>query len=210
MPQPVTYREGHLRLSEIEAAGGYRVVYADPPWDYHSTAPYDLMSTAAICSLPVSRLAAADSALLMWATWAVLEDALLVGRAWGFRYKTLAFVWAKRTSKSGKLFTGHGYWSRSNTEPCMLFVRGRPRVASYKVHQLQEYPEPGAGAGGLELTLDSLERRHSEKPPQVRDLVVEMMGDVPRCELFSRHRVEGWDMWGNQVPGGADLSLETA
>ena len=40
----------------------------------------------------------------------------------------------------------------------------------------------------------------SAKPPETRDRIVRLMGDVPRLELFARERVLGWDAWGNELP----------
>ena len=40
---------------------------------------------------------------------------------------------------------------------------------------------------------------HSKKPDIVRDKIVELMGDLPKIELFARQQVEGWDCWGNEV-----------
>ena len=30
-------------------------------------------------------------------------------------------------------------------------------------------------------------------------MIVNSSGDLPRIELFARHKFEGWDAWGNQV-----------
>jgi len=35
----------------------------------------------------------------------------------------------------------------------------------------------------------------------VRDKIVELMGDVPRIELFARQKVDGWDALGNEIDG---------
>ena len=41
--------------------------------------------------------------------------------------------------------------------------------------------------------------KHSRKPDEVRDRIVELMGDIPRIELFARQQVDGWDCWGDEV-----------
>jgi N6-adenosine-specific RNA methylase IME4 len=33
----------------------------------------------------------------------------------------------------------------------------------------------------------------------VKDKIVQFAGDVPKIELFARHKTEGWDVWGNEV-----------
>lgn len=107
--------------------------------------------------------------------------------AWGFTYKTAAFVWVKKNAKSGTNFWGMGQYTRANAEVCLLGIskgfKASERVKSHKVHQIVEAP----------VTI------HSRKPPEVRDRIVELLGDVPRIELFARERAEGWDAWGNEV-----------
>ena len=49
--------------------------------------------------------------------------------------------------------------------------------------------------------VESPVEEHSKKPDVVRDLIVELFGDRPRIELFARQRADGWDAWGNEVPG---------
>jgi len=48
--------------------------------------------------------------------------------------------------------------------------------------------------------------QHSEKPSIVRDRIVELVGDIPRIELFARQKVEGWDAWGNEVESDCVIS----
>ena len=110
--------------------------------------------------------------------------------SWGFAYKTVAFVWVKQNRKADSLFWGLGYWTRSNAELCILATKGSPKRASAKVHQ---------------VILSHIEE-HSKKPQEARDRIVQLMGDVPRIELFARSRAEGWDAWGNEVD--SDISME--
>ena len=144
---------------------------------------YGTMGLAEICALPVSELSAKDSVLFLWATLPQLPDALRVIEAWGFQYKTTAFVWLKRNTKSDGWFFGLGYWTRSNTEICLLATKGHPKRKSAAVHQLIISPVEA----------------HSKKPDITRDKIVELMGDLPRVELFARQRAPGWDAWGNEV-----------
>ena len=179
------------------SAGRFQIVYADPPWQYGDSGVrggvdhhYPTMPTHEIAALPVSRLAAPDATLFLWCTWPFLGDALQVGGAWGFRYKTCAFAWVKTTSQ-GKDAMGLGHWTRGNTEPCLLFTRGKPKRVD---------------AGIRQVVLDDSETifaprgRHSAKPPEVRERIVRLMGDVPRLEMFARERTPGWEVWGND-PG---------
>lgn len=132
-------------LDEIAAAGGYQIIYADPPWSYNQRGRgaaenhYETMSIDDLEQLPVERLAAENAVLFLWATMPLLPEALDLGRAWGFSYKTCAFTWIKHYEPSGKPAMGGGMWTRANAELCLLFVRGEPpRRVSRAVRQLVE------------------------------------------------------------------------
>lgn len=168
----------------------YSVIYADPPWSYRNKGTraaadkhYSTMSLEDIKALPVREIAADDCALFLWATFPMLREALDVIQAWGFAYKTAAFVWAKQNRRTQGWFWGLGNWTRSNAELCLLATRGKPKRVSAGIHSLVVAPV------GL----------NSAKPPQVREQIVRLMGDVPRVELFARERAEGWDAWGDEV-----------
>ena len=113
----------------------YKVIYADPPWAYKvwskkgagrsAESHYPTMDIAAIKALPVGELADKDCALFLWITFPMLREAWGVMDAWGFTFKTVAFVWIKQCRKSEGLFTGMGYWTRANAEICLLATRGR-------------------------------------------------------------------------------------
>lgn len=94
----------------------YKVIYADPPWAYKvwskkgagrsAESHYPTMDIAAIKALPVGELADKDCALFLWITFPMLREAWGVMDAWGFTFKTVAFVWIKQCRKSEGLFTG--------------------------------------------------------------------------------------------------------
>ncbi len=88
-----------------------------------------------LCDLPVEALAAKDCLLFLWATFPMLPEALQLIRAWGFTFKTVAFVWLKQNRKSPTWFYGLGYWTRGNAEICLLAKRGKPKRHSAAVHQ---------------------------------------------------------------------------
>lgn len=171
----------------------YAIIYADPPWRYETYSSkgkgrsaeshYPTMALDDICSLPVQALADEDCALFLWTTMPCMPESLRVIKAWGFSYKTVAFVWVKQCRKSDGLFWGLGYWTRSNAEICILATKGHPHRESAGVHQ---------------VVLSRVEE-HSKKPDCVRDRIVELCGDKPRIELFARQRADGWDAWGNEV-----------
>ena len=94
------------------------------------------MSIEDLCALPVSDIAAKDSALFMWATFPQLPDALRLIKAWGFSYKSVAFVWLKKNKKADSWFYGLGFWTRANAEICLLATRGHPKRVAKNVHQV--------------------------------------------------------------------------
>ena len=171
----------------------YDVIYADPPWSYKQSGNgaakhhYTTMTTEDICNLPVRKLCGGASCFL-WATFPNIENAIKVMEAWGFQYKTAAFVWIKKNAKSGGNYMGLGAYTRANAEVCLLGVspgfKAKERVRSHSVRQIIEAPWQG----------------HSRKPDEARRRIVELLGDVPRIELFARQRADGWDAWGNEVP----------
>ena len=150
---------------------------------------YPTMELEDIRALPVGTLAADDCVLFLWTTIPLLHDCFSVMRAWGFSYKTVAFVWIKQNRKSDSLFWGMGHWTRANAEFCMLATKGRPKRRSAGVHQ---------------VILSHIEE-HSKKPDEARRRIVELMGDLPRIELFARQKADGWDVWGNEV--ACDIAL---
>lgn len=143
------------------------------------------MTIQELYALPVAKIAADDCVLFMWATFPQLAEALRLISAWGFTYKTVAFVWLKKNRVSDSWFFGMGFWTRGNAEICLLATKGKPKRQSAKVHQFIISPI----------------RRHSQKPDEARDKIVELMGDVSRIELFGREITPGWDVWGNEIPG---------
>lgn len=181
--------------------GRFQIVYADPAWQYDNRTirggaehHYPTMSLEKICALPISRLAADDAALFLWATWPCLPDALQVIAAWGFTFKNCGLLWVK-TTKTNSDAVGLGHWTRGNTEPCLFATRGRPQRVDASVRQVLITEE---------LSTDELicapRMAHSAKPPEARDRIVKLLGDVPRIELFARERTPGWEAWGNQLP----------
>ena len=120
----------------------------------------------------------------MWATFPMLREALQLIEAWGFEYKTIACNWIKQNKRGSGLFWGLGNWTRSNSEICLLAIKGKPKRLSAAVHSVIMSPV----------------QRHSQKPEEARERIVQLMGDLPRIELFARSAAPGWDVWGNEAP----------
>lgn len=112
----------------------YNVIYADPPWSYQqwcdkkqgaAKAHYETMKQKDIEELPVERIADKNCILFMWATFPKLQEALATIKAWGFEYKTIGFCWVKR-NKNGSWFKGIGFYTKSNSEVCLIATKGKP------------------------------------------------------------------------------------
>jgi N6-adenosine-specific RNA methylase IME4 len=170
----------------------YGAVLADPPWRFRTwsakgrdrcpdTRHYQTMSLEEIAALRVDRYCAKDAALFLWSVPFMLPQALRIGEAWGFTYKTRGFCWVKRGRRGG-FPIGLGYWTRGNPEDCLMFTRGKPKRLARDIPEL----------------VISERRRHSQKPNQVRGMI-QLLVTGPYLELFARDRAPGWDAWGDQL-----------
>mgnify|MGYP001604598066 CR=1 FL=1 len=140
------------------------------------------MTNSDIIKLPIGKISAPDCALFLWVTnpnLLLLND---IFKSWDFEFKTIAFTWVK-TYNSGKVWCGLGHYTRSGSECCMLATRGHLKVQSHSVKQVIVAPYT----------------KHSEKPPEVRDRIVQLYGDLPRIELFARTVTPSWDAMGDQL-----------
>jgi len=169
----------------------YNIIYADPAWSYQDKAlnrggaerHYITQDINWIANLPVKEISADDCILFIWVTMPKLNEVFQVIEQWGFTYKTCAFTWVKLNKKSPTLFWGMGRWTRSNSELCLLATKGNPKRLSASVHSVIQSPI----------------MEHSRKPAEIRDKIVELVGDLPRVELFARQKSNGWDAWGNEL-----------
>jgi N6-adenosine-specific RNA methylase IME4 len=199
--------------------GHYRAILADPPWRFAtwnkatavrargSTATYKAaaahyytMSQEELIAIPVADLSALDCCLFMWTSWPMLPDAMALISAWGFEYKTCAFDWMKAHTQQIDIFRddadplmGMGYWSRANTEPCLLATRGKPKRLNADVRQ-----------GIIEPR-----RQHSRKPDCVYQRIERLVAG-PYLELFARQKRPGWDVWGNETDKFRPVKAEAA
>jgi N6-adenosine-specific RNA methylase IME4 len=180
----------------------YQIIYADPPWEYKESGgghrgtaglPYQTMSTDDICRLPIQQIADDKSILFIWVTFPRLEQGLRVIKEWGFMYYGLGFDWVKLNTNGITPFWGMGYYTRQNSEICLIGVkkdknnRIKPQVRN------------------ILSVIHSPRREHSRKPDEIRDYIVKICGDIPRVELFARQKTAGWDVWGNEV--ASDIAI---
>lgn len=180
--------------------GHFKAIYADPAWSFRvwskdtgqgrsAESHYGTMSMDEIAALPVAELAADDCVLFMWACWPSLPEALAIIEAWGFTYKTCGFDWMKAHAGQIEMFrddadvqVGMGYWTRANSEPCLLATRGKPKRRNADVR----------------MGIIEPRREHSRKPDCVPSRI-ERLVEGPYLELFARTQRPGWTVWGNQT-----------
>ncbi len=178
----------------------FGAILADPPWQFKSlwgtatgpgnrNATYQTMDIPQLKVMNVADLAAPDCALFIWGIWILMPRIFEIIEAWGFEYKSCAFLWMKANAKQIEMFRddsdvqmGLGYWTRSNSEPCLLATRGSPQRLNKNIRQ-----------GIIEPR-----REHSRKPECVHDRIEGLVAG-PYLELFSRQRREGWTVWGNET-----------
>ena len=170
----------------------YNIIYADPPWEYKDKAlagnrgagcKYPTQNSHWLSCLPVQLIAEKDCLLFLWVTMPKLNECFELIKAWEFEYKTCAFTWVKRNKVANSWFWGMGRWTRANAELCLLATKGKPKRINAGVHSI----------------VDERIEKHSKKPDVVRDKIIELVGDLPRIELFARNYTPGWDVWGNEV-----------
>lgn len=178
----------------------YQIIYADPPWAYQGemmnssvTDHYSVMGYKNIAQLPIKDLADENCVLFMWVTLPKLNQFMEVVNGWGFEYKTTAFVLVKKNKLADSFFMGLGRWTRANPEICILATKGQISRKRQDIRQLQIYPV----------------QQHSKKPDEFRTLITNLVGDLPRIELFARNKTEGWDVWGNEVESDIELKQST-
>ncbi|MBC6497213.1 MAG: transcriptional regulator [Alphaproteobacteria bacterium GM7ARS4] len=174
-------------------AGRYSIIYADPPWDYkgqlqHNGAGgrdtggalrhYPTMTAQEMACLDIGRYAADDCLLFLWATSPHLDQAIDLGKNWGFSWATVAFVWDKEK-------TNPGFYTLSQCELCLVMKRGR-------------IPMP-RGARNMKQMVRERRRAHSTKPDEVRRRIEGMFPRHKRLELFARERHAGWDCIGRET-----------
>lgn len=192
--------------------GHFGAILADPPWAFQTwwsgrsnklpspkkkfsypsraTEPqYDVLREDELNALPVGDLAADDCVLFLWTCWPVLQWSLRTIEAWGFEYKTCGFCWVKARANQIEMFQEEidphmtlGYWTRSNSEVCLLATKGKPKRIAADVKQAIIEPR----------------REHSRKPDGIHERIERLVAG-PYLELFARQQRPGWTVWGNQT-----------
>jgi len=193
--RPLRADQAALEIPPLpEVDGGWRTVYADPPWRFVNrtgkVAPehrrldrYDTMTVREICTLAVAEAVADQAHLYLWVPNALLPEGLQVMESWGFRYVS-NIIWAKRRKDGGPDGRGVGFYFRNVTELILFGVRGSMRTLA-----------PGRRQVNM---IETRKREHSRKPDEAYD-IIEACSPGPYLELFARYPRPGWTVWGNEA-----------
>jgi len=194
----------------------FDIIYADPPWHYNGKLQFDktskgkekvdlrrtkdrnifistpgfkypTMKTDELKEFPIQQITKDDCLLFMWTSNPHLAQAIELGKAWGFEYRTVAFVWDKMNHNPGK-------YTLSNCELCLLFKHGRIPTPRGKRNIQQLFRSPNNT-----FVLSQKRQQHSEKPVEIMQAIEEMFPKQKRIELFARKKIDGWYSWGLDV-----------
>ena len=177
----------------------FDIIYADPPWDYkgqlqHAGAGsadtggamrhYPTVTLSDLKTLDIASIASEDCLLFMWATNPHLDQAIDLGKAWGFAWATVAFVW-------DKVRVNPGFYTLSQCELCLVFKMGK-------------IPTP-RGARNMRQMVREKRGPHSRKPEEVRERIDLMFPEQSKIELFARRQngANSWFYWGLEAEHGA-------
>ena len=171
----------------------FSIIYADPPWDYKgqlqhagpgsgdtggAVRHYPTVTLDALKRLDIPSISAENCLLFMWSSSPHLDQAIDLGKSWGFAWATVAFVWDKRR-------VNPGFYTLSQCELCLVMKRGK-------------IPTP-RGARNMRQLVSIRRGRHSEKPAEVRRRIEQMFPTQSKIELFAREKVPGWEPWGLDI-----------
>lgn len=176
----------------------YDLIYTDPAWSYNKKVGqgiaddiYNTMDLEDIKKLPVFEMLKDNAVVYMWATFPMLKEAFEVIKAWGLEYVTVGFNWIK-LNDNGTPFFGIGHHTKSNGEICLLLRKGNGlKVRDNTISQV----------------IMTKKDKHSKKPSVCYTYLERLYGDISRIEMFARHKRQGWDTWGNQVPKETQVIL---
>jgi N6-adenosine-specific RNA methylase IME4 len=165
-------------------SGTYRILYADPPWDYGAHAQpdyqteqrdhYPVMTVEALCAMPVEAWAEDNAVLFLWVTAPIIKRSFEVIETWGFEYKAM-FIW-------DKIKHNMGHYNSVRHELLMVCTRGACQPDKQQLFD----------------SVQSIERgEHSAKPVEFYDIIETLYTHGKKLEIFSRQAREGWDRYGH-------------
>ena len=175
----------NLKIDIYNTEKKYNIIYADPPWKFNnkntggsmksgSANKYKVMSSKDLSIMPIDKIADENCVLIMWWVASMPLEAISLINDWhsGFKLKTMTlFTWLKQT-KTGKDHFGMGFQTRQQTESCLCAIKGNIKRINNSVREI----------------IRAQMIKHSKKPDEVKDLIVELYGNLPRIELFAREK----------------------
>jgi N6-adenosine-specific RNA methylase IME4 len=190
----------------------YRTIVADPPWNVKAgpsafttlkegkrpnprrvsgksrNLPFPPMGVDAITAIPVAAMAARDAHLYIWTINAYITATYDIAHAWGFKPSAL-LTWCKAPM-------GHGLGGtyRNTTEFVLFCRRGSLSAKTEVPTSWFDWKRPYVNGDPV----------HSLKPDAFVDMV-EQVSPGPYVELFARRARFGWDYWGNESLGTAEM-----
>jgi N6-adenosine-specific RNA methylase IME4 len=175
----------------------FDILYVDPPWQYGESNftrkksgksgfrtvqdaedHYNDMTLEQLKEIPVAFISAPNSLLFLWVSSPFLDQGIELMKAWGFKFKTVAFVWHKKALMPGK-------YTLSSCELCLVGKRGA-------------IPQP-RGDRTVRQFLMEKRTEHSRKPQEIRKRIERMFPSQSKIELFARGEFDGWEVWGNET-----------
>ena len=179
----------------------YQIIYADPPWKTKTfkekkdglisrELPYKQMTDEEIKSLPINNFVSDDAILFMWCIDSRIPIMADIMKAWGFTYKCIGFVWAKKAKTTDGFNGGFSSYTKRDCEFCFIGTKGKYLNLKRGINQI----------------LIETKTIHSKKPNEIRKRIIDMCGNLPKLELFARNQFEDWDVFGNEVENSIELS----
>ena len=168
----------------------FDILYVDPPWDYKGQLQhngsggrdtggalkhYPTVTVKQMSMWPVMDITNDNALLFMWSSSPHLDQAIDLGKNWGFQWATVGFVWEKKK-------VNPGFYTMSQCELCLVFKKGK-------------IPKP-RGSRNERQFLSEMRGRHSQKPNEIRNRIQKMFPDQKKLEMFARQKTKGWSVWG--------------
>ena len=183
-----TKTNNEFKVDILNTDETFRVIYADPAWNYNdkqdspqlggAAKHYDTMSVKELSELPVNKISERNSVLFLWVTSPLLEDAFKVISAWGFKYKT-SFIW-------DKIKHNMGHYNSVRHEILLVCTKGSCTPDNKKLYD----------------SVQSIERNnnHSEKPIEFLNIIDDLYNYGNKLEMFCRTiKKDNWYGWGNEL-----------
>jgi len=174
------------QVKKIELPKGkYKTLVIDPPWPIEKilrevrpnqdSVDYPVMSVKEIKDLSIKDLIDQNGChIYLWTTHKHLPDALESLKVWGVKYQCI-LTWIKNV--------GFTPFSWMYSTELVLFGR---------VGNLDLLEK------GVRLDFSAKVREHSRKPNEFYE-IAKRVSPVPRIDIFSREKREGFDQYGNEV-----------